>query len=143
MIAVVGIEAIGDDARTAEREFSLRHQRRSLASFGARLGAAVRESIRYEERPRAWVAKITATCPRYGLAREFMRFKRDYSTANSIGSRGVYQWYELPPGVYEINAPQSWKHADRYFARSERGKVVRITRAEVDEWLASQAKVAP
>ena len=73
---------------------------------------------------------------RYGLAREFLKFKKDYAESNSLGSRGVRLWYEIPEGwVVEINAPQSWKHADRYFARSERGRLVRIEREEVDAWL--------
>ena len=131
MIAMVGIEAIGDDARARAK---LRGAPPPLRSFGfGRAGAAIRAMIRYEERPRAWVARIVGPCPRFGLAREFLSFNRDYAEANSLGSRGVYQWYELEEGgVFEVNAPLSWKHADRYFCRSERGKVVRMTRDEVD-----------
>ena len=41
-----------------------------------------------------------------------------------------------------VNAPLSWTEADRYFARSERGKLVRMTREEVDAWLDAPATAA-
>lgn len=142
MIAMVGIEAIGDDARTRG---SLRRNhavsQRALYASAGRIRAQMVDAMRYEERPRAWVARITGLDTRHGLARAFLPFKRDYSEANSLGSRGVFQWYEIPDGwLVEVNAPQSWKHADRYFARSERGRLVRMTR---DELVAALAEVTP
>ena len=42
--------------------------------------------------PPCWVAKITGEDNKYGLAREFVAYKKDYSSANSVGSRGVFLW---------------------------------------------------
>ena len=59
------------------------------------------------------------------------------SNANSTGSRGVIRWYEIDEGsVVEVNAPISWRKADRYFARAVRGQLTRIGREEVDAWIA-------
>lgn len=143
MLAVVALECIGDDAawrKSLRRSVACTdatHFRRAMSS--GHLGAMLREEQRYRERPRPWVARITGRDEKYGLAREFIRGARDYADGNSTGSRGVYRWYELPEGeVYEINAPMSWKHADRYFARSHRGQLVRMTREEVDAWVAQK-----
>lgn len=129
MIAIVGIEAIGDDYR----------HRSATGRWVDRPGAVgmalVNERLRYEMRPKAWVARITGTDRQYAFAREFLRGKKDYAEANKTGSRGVYWWYELGEGdIYEINAPQSWKHADRYFALSSRGQLIRMELDEVIEW---------
>lgn len=142
MIAVLGIEAIGDDAKYRAMRRGSTIGFKDLLARGSRGRAQVHEMIRYEERPRAWVARITGNDQKYGLAREFLRFKRDYAESNSIGSRGVYQWYELEEGaLFEVNAPLSWKHADRYFCRSERGRVVRMTREEIDAAIVARTMV--
>lgn len=142
MLAVIGLECIGDAAawRKRRRETSGASEatafRRALTS--GRFGEMMRDSLRHEGRPRAWVARITGRDDKHGLAREFLRGQPDYSGGNEDGSRGVVRWYELPEGcVYEINAPLSWTEADRYFARSVRGKMVRMTREEVDAWVAA------
>lgn len=142
MLSVIGLEVIGDDAAWREKRRKSSGTsvattfRRALAS--GRFGEMMRESLRYEGRPKAWVARITGRDDKHGLAREFLRGQPDYSGSNEDGSRGVVRWYELPEGcVYEINAPLSWTEADRYFARSERGRLVRMTREEVEAWAAS------
>jgi uncharacterized protein YggL (DUF469 family) len=62
--------------------------------------------------------------------------QRDYADANSTGSRGVTKWYTLDEGqLFEVSEPHSWTHGERYFCRSERGKVVRMTQADVEAWL--------
>jgi hypothetical protein len=143
MIAVVGLECIGDDAtwREKRREAAGASDaatfRRALTS--GRFGEMMRESLRYEGRPKAWVARITGRDPKHGLAREFLVGKRDYSDASDDGSRGVVRWFECPDGgVYEVNAPMSWTEADRYFARSERGVMVKLTAEEFAQWLEEQ-----
>lgn len=49
------------------------------------------------------------------LITEPMKFNRDYSNANSVGSRGVYDYYILRPGVYEILEALSWKRSRKYY----------------------------
>src|SRR4030042_1894631 len=60
-----------------------------------------------------WVARITGTDPHFGLARQFVRCTKDYSEANSMGSRGVRGFYVLDSGIYEVNRRVSWKQIRR------------------------------
>jgi len=82
-----------------------------------------------------WVARITGIDERYGLAREFVRCHKDYSRANSTGSRGIYAYYILGDGIYEVNQRESWKRTRRYFIRVVEDKITEISREEVLEWL--------
>lgn len=125
MIAVLGLESIGDDK-------------------APRMAAATRRGrwadyARYASIKRPWVARITGRSAQFGLVREFVKPKRDYSEANRTGSRGIVCWFELDEGVYEVHEALSWKSDRRYFCRSDRGLVVEVTRAEVDAWLDAQA----
>ena len=134
MIAVLGLEEIGADSNhRAAVDFS---RGGSAPARSAVDTANLRRVVRYLNRPKPWVARITARDARFGFVREFLDGQRDYADANSLGSRGVFRWYHIEEGfVVEVNSPVSWKHADRYFARSERGQLVRMTREEVDAWL--------
>lgn len=95
-------------------------------------------------RPMPWVAEITGRDPTFGLRRAFVRpAHTDYFMANSVGSRGVYHVYHLPPGVYEVSERTSWSARRRYFLRvGERGTSA-ITREDVDRWLAGERGPAP
>lgn len=63
---------------------------------------------------RGWVAEIELRDG--GPQRRFLRAFKDYSKANSVGSRGVFAAYWLAPGkIYEVSAPQSWTSTDRYY----------------------------
>lgn len=84
---------------------------------------------------RYWVAEITGLCGRYGYERRFLPYKKDYSRANSVGTRGVYAYYILDEGpVYEVSSPVSWRNTDRYFCRVIDGKIVRLAEQEVQVW---------
>jgi hypothetical protein len=51
------------------------------------------------------------------IVTEPMKPNRDYSKANGVGSRGVYDYYVLKPGnIYEIIEVLSWKRSRRYYA---------------------------
>lgn len=84
-----------------------------------------------------WVAEITGEDPKYGLARTFVRFHKDYSASNSIGSRGIRAEYILESGhIYEVSCKTSWKSIDRYFCRiADDGTFVRMEREDVMECL--------
>lgn len=85
----------------------------------------------------AWVAQITGLDARYGLARRFIRPLTDFSRANSVGSRGVYGYYILDDGIYEVNRRLSWRNCRRYFVRAQDGQVAEISREEVMQCLAN------
>lgn len=77
--------------------------------------------------PRPWVAKITGTDKKYKYKREFVRGQKDYSKANSTGSRGIYIYYYLDEGcIYEVSEQVTWKSWERYFCKVEKGKVLEI-----------------
>ena len=81
---------------------------------------------------RQWVARITGLDDKYKFNREFIQPQRDYSRANSAGSRGIYEYFFLSPGVYEVSEPLSWKRTDRYFVRATSdGQTQRISEQEV------------
>lgn len=86
-------------------------------------------------RERAWVAIIKdydKRCSYGGFLREFLRGNKDYSEANSKGSRGVYKYYYLEEGyIYEVSEPTSWKNTNRYFCRVENGEEIEMSKEEV------------
>lgn len=77
------------------------------------------EWVRYYDRRRfhPWVARLTGMDTQFGFKREFLDSQIDYSLARGGGNRGVYLYYMLTPGIYEVNAPESWRHVRRYFVR--------------------------
>jgi hypothetical protein len=82
-----------------------------------------------------WVAEITGFDPKYKFAREFIRCKKDYSRANSKGSKGVYEEYILESGrIYDISDKK-----DRYFCMvNEQGDIIKMNESEVIECLKSR-----
>ena len=113
------LECIGDDTAQAMRQFA------SLESFF--LGG----KSRCGSFNRAWVA-IIKDHYKGKFLREFPKGYKDYSEANSVGSRGIYKYYYLEEGnIYEVSEPKSWKRTDRYFCRIEDGQEIRMTEDEV------------
>lgn len=79
-----------------------------------------------------WVARILGRDSTYGLKREFVAGKKDYSAANADGSKGVFAYYALRDGVYEVNEPISRKESLRYFLRVTSGAAEEITKEEAE-----------
>jgi len=126
MRAVLRLEIIGDNY--------LQHNR-LIEEKRLSCPRAIKEMInviRYgQPRLRPWVARITGLDDRFRLAREFIIGMRDYSQANSIGSFGIYEYFALPPGIYEVNESIKLGKARRYFIRIQDGKIVEIGVGEV------------
>lgn len=87
------LEAVGDDDWQKWRA----HQRARERGAGTGLCTLVVPP----KPPTPWVAMITGACPHYEFSREFLRGKKDYREADKYGSRGVWMFWELPPGLYE------------------------------------------
>lgn len=103
-------------------------------------GARDARDIMGDPVPRPWVAEILGTDDRYEFERRFLHGFRDYSRANSVGSRGIYEVFDLEPGkVYEINEFTSWRGRDRRFSRVSGLELQRITKEEVLVWLGSRS----
>lgn len=85
--------------------------------------------------PRPWLAKIVAVCDVYGFEREFLKPVPDYSHGQHHHTRGVYWYWFVDDGVYQLDKPISWKHRERVFLRACGGEVAEITKDEVMECL--------
>jgi len=127
MRAVLRLELIGDNLYTYRQFIQERNERYE------------RDILKGMAHPRLkpWVARILGPDPKYGLKREFIYGQRDYTFANSVGSRGIYEYFALTPGVYEVNERLTWKKARRYFIRVEGTEISEINKDEVLECLKS------
>lgn len=126
MRAVLKLEIIGDNYYAAQKE----------APDKARYQGKY-ERMLSPDKIRPWVARIAGFDHTYRFKREFQRGQKDYSLANSVGSRGVFIYYALKPGVYEIHERLTWKKTRRYFIHVEGDSITEIDEVEVVEWLTS------
>lgn len=128
MIAVLPLEIIGDNYYAYKRDLANGKARENprIEKYGEMMG---------RDKSRPWVARITGLDDKYGFKREFQRGQRDYSKANSIGSRGVYEYFALPTGIYEVHERLTWKRTRRYFIRIEQAEIMEISREEVESCL--------
>lgn len=86
-----------------------------------------------------WVARIEGSDPKYGLKREFLQAKWDYSQANSKGTRGVRLWFVLSSGhLYEVKRWVSSRRTSRYFCCvTANGELHELTKEEAEEWVST------
>jgi hypothetical protein len=120
MRAVLKLERIGDNRLAFQRAKEQGKVRRN----------AQQQDFDWHHK-RAWVARIVGLDDVYGLQREFIRGMTDYGEANSTGSRGIFEYYPLKDGIYEVSEPISWKHCERYFCRVEGEDITKIDFKEV------------
>ncbi len=126
---VLKIEAIGDNYRASAQRW-LRGQTASRGAMAQtlKLGA---------KRLSPWVARLTGLDSQNRIQRDFVKAQKDWSDANGTGSRGVWLWYFLEPGIYEINQRETWHRTRRYFARViDERTLVEMSREEVLRCLA-------
>lgn len=83
------------------------------------------------DKSQPWVARLLGLSDEWGFKREFIHGQTDYSNASGTGARGVYIYYPLDNGIYEVNRRTSWKNTKRYFIRVEDATITEITREEV------------
>lgn len=85
---------------------------------------------------RPWVARIEGFDGQYGLARDFITGNKDYAAASGKGNWGVFLYYWLAPGIYEVNQRMSVKCARRYFLQvRDHETAEEITKEQVEKWL--------
>lgn len=79
------------------------------------------------------VSEITGIYPSGALRKTPLRCNKDYSKANSVGSRGVYAYYIVQTGrIYEVYEPVSWKRTRHYFCTvTLDGDIVELTMEKV------------
>lgn len=88
-----------------------------------------------QDHSRPWVARITGYDDHFGFARRFIRGSINYTEADSSGNRGVYLYFFLWNGIYEVNERISWKNVRRYFIKVDGPRITEITREEVSQWI--------
>lgn len=96
------------------------------------------KGVAWASRPRPWVARLIALDSRWIFRREFVKGVPDYSVARKSGGRGIYFYFALAPGFYEVYRPVSWneRRDERFFIRvTEQGDVIDISKQEVIECL--------
>ncbi|MGD9613812.1 MAG: hypothetical protein AB7H90_01295 [Alphaproteobacteria bacterium] len=86
---------------------------------------------------RCWVAQIFGHDGRDRWVKAYLAGVRDYTGANSVGSRGIAVVYHLSQGpIYEVSSPTSWRNTDRYFLRVIDGRATRLDTEDVTKCLA-------
>lgn len=136
MKAQIKIEAIGDDTDQLLRSFT-KLTNSMVPGFG--------DMTFGNPEPSYWVAQITGVHVKYKYERKFLKGKKDYTHANSKGSRGVFVYYLLESGnLYEVLSPVSWKRSERYFCIvTEDGEVERVDKEYVDQWIKDHLAYLP
>jgi hypothetical protein len=86
------------------------------------------------DKSNCWVARLTGFDDKWFFRREFVRGQADWSQAKTTGSRGIFVYYALSPGIYEINERTSWKRVRRYFIRVK-SEIEEISKEEVIQCL--------
>lgn len=128
MKAYLEIELFGED----ERQFC-----RLWKDAGDAIIPGLGTALIGSDPPSGWVAEITGYNQKYKYARKFLKCRKDYSRANSKGSRGIFAEYILESGkIYEIKRQISWKNAERFFCIVDNdGNIRRIDEGKVKEML--------
>lgn len=122
------IEAIGDNNDQAIRQAS--------GFLDAIIGGVAGEAMVGKLPASYFVAEITGFHPKFKYERKFLKGQKDYSEANSKGSRGVYVYYYLEEGkIYDVKKPVSWKNDRRFFCRIEGNTRIEMEESEVKECL--------
>lgn len=129
MKGMLRAEILGDDVR---QKFKIARNIFNDAVPGARLG-----DKEFSTPSSTWCAEITGFDTKYKYQRRFVRGKKDYSTANGNGSRGIYYEWIMDSGhIYEVKEQTSWSKTIRYFCTvSENGNVIKLSKGEVDNML--------
>jgi hypothetical protein len=133
MKTILELELIGDDTRTMFKIY------KDVLDMGV---PGLFDFVVGKDPNKAWVAEITGFDAKYKYNRCFLQSKKDYSRANSKGSRGIYAEYVLETGrIYEVKCMATWSRFDRYFCMvTNAGDIVRIEQLEVDQWLKSRSE---
>lgn len=88
--------------------------------------------VAWASRPRPWVARLTGLDDRWCFCREFVSGVYDYTYARRSGGRGIYLYFALAPGYYEVYRPISWRSDQRFFCHvTEDGDWHEVSREEV------------
>jgi hypothetical protein len=127
MRAVIKLEFIGENYHAYKRSGKFHEP---TERYGEYLGF---------DQSRPWVKRISGYDEeKMNFIGDFVKGQIDYSQSNSTGSRGVYLYYPLKEGIYEVNERKTWTRVRRYFTLVVGSEMVEIDREEVEQWLLQQ-----
>lgn len=124
MRAVIKLELIADDY--------FWHTKHNLWEWDRQFAYIRRLGV---DKSPSWIAKIYP-----GWKREYIRGIRDYSTANATGSRGIFEYFPLTEGVYEVNNRYKLNKVRRYYIIVIGETISEINRTEAEKWLEQNTK---
>lgn len=82
-----------------------------------------------------WVAEIKGFSEKYNFDRLFIKGTKDYSEANSSGTKGVYMYFFLNKNkLYEACENISFLERKRVFIKTENNIITKISPEEAIEW---------
>jgi hypothetical protein len=120
MTFTLSLEAIADNV--ADHVVQIKRGRAPNRGLPPRL-----QHLLYVPTRQPWVAEVSRDEASGKVRRVFLRGQKDFSRANSVGSRGVYLYFHLHEGVtYEVRELTSWTRERRYFCRVENGRIAEI-----------------
>lgn len=126
-VVTLALEHIGEPYDRNRRHYRRRADQMRLGSHRWK-----QEQLYLAQNRRPWVAQILRMNPDGSLDRWFVKGLKDYTDANSTGTRGIRLYFHLEPGhIYEVRHFTSWTAEDRYFCRVEAGRVVRLEPSDV------------
>lgn len=131
MRAVVRLELIADDF--------FYHQKHGGRPFDWLLHYMMRLG---PDKSPSWLAHLVGH-DGHRFVREWPNGVRDYSEANRSGSRGIFVYYALPDGIYEVNDRYHWNKVRRYYIRVSDATITEITREEAIACLKSATSASP
>lgn len=117
MRAVIKLELVADNIRWADKNGAMDKDFQKWLRMWRRLGS---------DKSFTWVKRVLPDG-----RREFVQGIRDYTQANRNGSTGIYCYYALPPGIYEINHRYKMNRVRRYFIKSDGGEFQEIESEEI------------
>jgi hypothetical protein len=120
---VLGLEFIGESTNALLRAFE--------NQVAAALGEDAGKNFVGRRNFGPWVAQITGIHEQFTFERQFIRGQKDYSRANSQGSRGVFLYFHLGPGLYEAKQHLSWRRTRRFFFRIDNEELTEMTKEDM------------
>jgi len=72
-----------------------------------------------------------------GFVKSYLKPHKDYTNANSVGTRGVFAYYIIQEAkIYEVLRPLSWNRSEHYYVQFYQGNGIRLTIDKVFQCLA-------
>ena len=120
---VLALESIGDTFRQAKRKLLSGQIKLDVSRSSHRMALLSKKA--------PWCAQIVGVRVDGTLKRVFVQGLKSYEFSSGTGNRGVYYWFILQDGFYEVHEHISWGKSDRYFCRVLDGVLVKVDKKDL------------